>query len=225
MQRTADDHEVAVLLHLAAARMRLLARAVGPHTMNSSPRSALRNISSGSIRAGVILGRRCFGPAARLPGLPIAARLSIARSQSQPAPGLAANHDVTVHVGSPKSRREARPLRSLSRLSDRLQGLARASAERRIQLLESFVDNPLPTQNGASRRRRLIGVGYVDPLPDALSAIYFFYDPEERQPLLGTFNVLSILAEAAGGIPYLYLGYFVAGCRSLEYKANFTPTR
>jgi arginine-tRNA-protein transferase len=30
--------------------------------------------------------------------------------------------------------------------------------------------------------------------------------------------------EAAGrGLPHVYLGYFVAGCRSLEYKARFRP--
>jgi len=73
---------------------------------------------------------------------------------------------------------------------------------------------------------QLVAVGYVDRLPQAMSAIYFFYDPELRQRSLGTFNVLSIIEEARRiRIPYLYLGYFVAGCRSLEYKANFAPNQ
>jgi arginine-tRNA-protein transferase len=25
------------------------------------------------------------------------------------------------------------------------------------------------------------------------------------------------------GLPYVYLGYFVEGCRSLEYKSRFRP--
>jgi arginine-tRNA-protein transferase len=67
-------------------------------------------------------------------------------------------------------------------------------------------------------------VGYVDALPGALSAIYFYYDPDERRRSLGTFNVLSVLAAAAArGVPYVYLGYYVPGCRSLEYKARFRP--
>lgn len=71
---------------------------------------------------------------------------------------------------------------------------------------------------------RLIGVGYVDALSDGLSAIYFYYDPAERHRSLGTYNVLSILASARErGVPHVYLGYYVEGCRSLEYKALFRP--
>jgi leucyl-tRNA---protein transferase len=71
---------------------------------------------------------------------------------------------------------------------------------------------------------RLIGVGYVDALSDALSAIYFYYDPAERHRSLGTYNVLSILASARErGVSHVYLGYYVEGCRSLEYKARFRP--
>jgi arginine-tRNA-protein transferase len=67
-------------------------------------------------------------------------------------------------------------------------------------------------------------VGYVDVVPEGLSAIYFFYDPDERERSLGTYNVIAILREAAARkIPYVYLGYYVEGCRSLEYKARFRP--
>lgn len=71
---------------------------------------------------------------------------------------------------------------------------------------------------------RLVGIGYLDSLPDALSAIYFVHDPAEHRRSLGTFNVLKIIEAArVRKLPQVYLGYFVAGCRSLEYKANFRP--
>jgi leucyl-tRNA---protein transferase len=71
---------------------------------------------------------------------------------------------------------------------------------------------------------RLIGVGYVDALSDGLSAIYFYYDPAERHRSLGTYNVLCLLASARErGVAHVYLGYYVEGCRSLEYKARFRP--
>jgi leucyl-tRNA---protein transferase len=71
---------------------------------------------------------------------------------------------------------------------------------------------------------RLIGVGYVDALPDGLSAIYFYYDPLERQRSPGTYNILSLIAAARDrGLPHVYLGYYVEACRSLEYKARFRP--
>jgi arginine-tRNA-protein transferase len=77
---------------------------------------------------------------------------------------------------------------------------------------------------------RLVGVGYVDALPQpgcgGLSAIYFYYDPDEKRRSLGTWNVLCVLDEAARrGMPFAYLGYYVEGCRSLEYKGNFVPNQ
>jgi leucyl-tRNA---protein transferase len=91
----------------------------------------------------------------------------------------------------------------------------------------SFVDNPFATQEWCYYLAdRLIGVGYVDDLPGGLSAIYFFYDPEERARTLGTWNVLRVIDEARlRHIPHVYLGYYVAGCRSMAYKARFVPNQ
>jgi len=94
-----------------------------------------------------------------------------------------------------------------------------------MDYLESFVDNPFPTEEWQYFvGDRLVGVGYVDVLPQAMSAIYFFYDPEEHGRSLGTFNVLRVIESARErGIPHVYLGYNVDGCRSLEYKSRFRP--
>ncbi len=93
--------------------------------------------------------------------------------------------------------------------------------------IDSYVDNPFPVEEWCYFvGDRLVGVGYVDVLPQALSAIYFFYDPDERQRSLGIWNVLRVLEAAAErGIPHVYLGYYVEGCRSLEYKANFAANQ
>jgi arginine-tRNA-protein transferase len=90
---------------------------------------------------------------------------------------------------------------------------------------DSFVDNPFPIQEWCYYLgRQLVGVGYVDEVPGALSAIYFFHDPDERKRSLGTWNVLSTIDRAKQlGLPYVYLGYYVAGCASMEYKATFMP--
>jgi leucyl-tRNA---protein transferase len=92
---------------------------------------------------------------------------------------------------------------------------------------ESFVHNPAFTEEWTYHAgERLLGVGYVDRLPGALSAIYFFYDPSERVRSLGTFNVLCILDNARrAGLEHVYLGYYVADCRSLAYKASFGPNQ
>jgi arginine-tRNA-protein transferase len=91
----------------------------------------------------------------------------------------------------------------------------------------SFVANPLPTQEWRYFfGRKLVGVGYVDNLPAGLSAIYFFYDPDYRQHSLGTWNILSLIEHARQRhIPFVYLGYYVAGCPSMEYKVGFAPNQ
>jgi leucyl-tRNA---protein transferase len=90
---------------------------------------------------------------------------------------------------------------------------------------DSFVNNPFPIQEWCYYlEEKLVGVGYVDEVPGALSAIYFFYDPDQRNRSLGTWNVLSVIERAAKhGIPHVYLGYYVEGCASMEYKAGFVP--
>lgn len=90
---------------------------------------------------------------------------------------------------------------------------------------DMFVSNPFPTEEWQYRLdSRLVGVGYVDRVSDGLSLIYFFHEPEEHRRSLGTFNVLTALAQArSAGLSYVYLGYYVEGCRSLEYKARFQP--
>lgn len=90
---------------------------------------------------------------------------------------------------------------------------------------ESFVDNPFANQEWCYYLgEKLVGVGYVDLLAEGLSAIYYFHDPDERDRSLGTYNVLSLLRYAAERkLPFVYLGYSVEGCRSLEYKARFRP--
>jgi len=137
-----------------------------------------------------------------------------------------ANADVAVTVGEPAVSPEKLDLYDKFHAHQHeMKGWPGHGAETVADYLESFVDNPFPTEEWCYwLGDRLIGVGYVDHLPEGLSAIYFFYDPDERQRSLGTFNVLSVLRAAADRqLPHLYLGYYVEGCRSLEYKGRFRP--
>jgi len=88
-----------------------------------------------------------------------------------------------------------------------------------------FLDNPFPVEEWRYYlERRLVGVGFVDALPSALSAIYFFYEPAERNRGLGIWNIQCLIEEARlRGLPHVYLGYFVAGCPTMRYKSTFLP--
>ena len=77
---------------------------------------------------------------------------------------------------------------------------------------------------GFLRGGSLVGLGLVDALPVGLSAIYFVRDPEQHHRGLGTWNILCLIDEARRrAMPHVYLGYWVADCVSLSYKASFRP--
>lgn len=71
---------------------------------------------------------------------------------------------------------------------------------------------------------RLVGVGICDETERAMSAVYFFWDPEHAPPSLGIANVVRLVEDArALGKEHVYLGYRVEGCASLAYKGSFRP--
>lgn len=71
---------------------------------------------------------------------------------------------------------------------------------------------------------RLLAVAVTDVLPQALSAVYTFYDPDESERGLGTCAILRQIDLArSNGLPHLYLGYWIADHPKMHYKARFRP--
>ena len=134
--------------------------------------------------------------------------------------------DLVLEIGQPAATRETLDLyrRYHAHQAEARQWPER-SGEGSAEFRETFVDNPFPTEEWRYRLDgRLVGVGYVDALPVGLSAITYFHDPEHRSRSLGTWNVLSLIDRArALGLPHVYLGYYIADCRSMAYKARFVP--
>jgi len=70
----------------------------------------------------------------------------------------------------------------------------------------------------------LVGVDLVDILPNGISSIYFYYDPDYAQNSLGTYSMLQQIKLAeSNDLDWIYMGYYVKGCQSLEYKSRYTP--
>lgn len=70
----------------------------------------------------------------------------------------------------------------------------------------------------------LAGVVLADRLADGLSLVYSFYDPGLARRSPGVFAVLDHLRQAAElGLPHVYLGYWVRGSKTMDYKSRFWP--
>lgn len=74
------------------------------------------------------------------------------------------------------------------------------------------------------RSGRLLAGGVIDRVPQGLSAVYTYFDPDEGARSLGTFMVLNEIQHTlALRLPFLYLGYWVPGSPKMDYKRQFQP--
>lgn len=70
----------------------------------------------------------------------------------------------------------------------------------------------------------LAGVSITDRFRSGLSGVYKFFDPDEAKRSLGTLIILWHVQRAGElGLPYVYLGYWIAGSPKMDYKARFRP--
>ncbi|KAE8224743.1 hypothetical protein CF319_g2402 [Tilletia indica] len=77
----------------------------------------------------------------------------------------------------------------------------------------------------------LIAVGVLDILPSCVSSVYLFYEPKYEHLNLGKASALreihlvSQLQRKRGmqELRYYYLGFWIANCQKMVYKADFRP--
>lgn len=71
---------------------------------------------------------------------------------------------------------------------------------------------------------KLIAVICLDVLDDGLSAVYSFFDTDKQYKSLGVFVVLKTIEYCKKmQLPYCYLGYYVKGCKKMDYKIKYQP--
>jgi leucyl-tRNA---protein transferase len=87
-------------------------------------------------------------------------------------------------------------------------------------------DSPIETVLIEWRRPdgSLIAASLTDRAASGLSGVYKFFDPDEAGRSLGSLIILWHVQRAREqGLPYVYLGYWIAGSPKMAYKARFQP--
>lgn len=89
-------------------------------------------------------------------------------------------------------------------------------------LLHSNVSTELFEFRDGGGKLRMVSL--LDQLVDGLSSVYTFFEPNVPGTSYGTYSILWQVARCKQlGLPYLYLGYWIANSTKMAYKASFRP--
>ena len=88
-------------------------------------------------------------------------------------------------------------------------------------------DTPVQTvvvEYRLARDSTLVAVALSDVLPDGLSMVYSYFDPELSRRGLGNLLILDHVRQVRlAGLRYVYLGYWVQDSPKMAYKGQFRP--
>ncbi len=135
-----------------------------------------------------------------------------------------ANGDLTAHQVPPRA--TAEQYRLFSRYQDARHSGGDMALMGFYDYRSMVEDSPIETfivefrdKDGTLRAAVL-----TDHMSDGLSAVYSFYDPEHASRSFGTYVILWLIEEARRlGLPYVYLGYWIAESNKMAYKKRFQP--
>ena len=69
-----------------------------------------------------------------------------------------------------------------------------------------------------------VGIAIVDRAEEALSAVYFYWNPDFENISPGVYSIMKQVDLCKRlGLRHLYLGLYIGACKPMSYKARFVP--
>jgi arginine-tRNA-protein transferase len=136
---------------------------------------------------------------------------------------LARNADMTRRIRAPRATSEQYSLlRGYLDARHGEGGMADMSVLDYASMVEETAVDTMLVEYSAGGR--LIACALTDRLTDGLSMVYSFFEPDESTRSLGQYMILDHVSLAQElELPYVYLGYWVAGSEKMDYKRRFQP--
>lgn len=131
------------------------------------------------------------------------------------------NQDLTVRVQRPRLTKGKCELYARYLAHQHDGGMTGSNEELRSFLYSS----PVQTIEIEYRLgEELAAVSLADRCSRSLSSVYTYFEPALARRSLGVYSGLWEIAHCRQiGIPYYYLGFYVAGSRKMDYKARYQP--
>lgn len=178
-----------------------------------------RLLEEGDRRAGPFLYRTACAACSACEPL----RIPVARFAPTPSQRKVQrrNADLRIELGEPQVTRRHLELFNRHKIERSLGDKPSTATDYRLQFLETCVDT---REVRYVADGTLVAVSLLDVGARAASSVYHYFDPSASKRSLGVFSVLAEVALCkALGLDWYYLGLYVAGCRSLRYKADYFP--
>jgi arginine-tRNA-protein transferase len=186
-----------------------------------SPAAYHELMDRGFRRSGNILYRpTCDGCRKCVPIRLEAAGFRASKSQRK---ALARNRDVSMRVMEPELTAEKHDVYSRYLAAQHARSPQGADIESMREFLYSSCVATVEIEYRDSAGK-LLGASLCDVSRRSLSSVYHYFDPEEARRGLGVFSIVrEIELCVERGIPWYYLGYWIEGCDTMDYKARYKP--
>ena len=131
------------------------------------------------------------------------------------------NSDLVLKIGKPTFDRQRYEMYERYQLFKH-RGTMSCTEE---QYQKLFCSSPVDTlEMSYWLKGQLLGLGIVDVCRNAMSSVYFSFEPEQVSRSLGVYSALCEIEECRRNKKaYWYLGYYVEHCSKMDYKTRFGP--